>query len=218
MLKGKSEAISLINKYKPSYVTVGPHEKGVGVNNKFFDTNFTRIITTNNYNIYDLNKKKVSLISLREYSQVNEKQNMSNRKYGLYVSYFDNMSWEDEPVFQEVDEAIGFNWTNEDDKPVASPFSALWKGYIEINIPGIYTFKLTSDDGSWLYIDDILVIDNGGNHATKSVTGTVTLEAGKHKIMIKYFDAGGGAVLSLLWVPPNGKESKIPVERLKVKD
>ena len=30
---------------------------------------------------------------------------MSNRKYGLYVSYFDNMSWEDEPVFQEVDEA-----------------------------------------------------------------------------------------------------------------
>ena len=77
---------------------------------------------------------------------------------------------------------------------------------------------MTSDDGSWLYIDDILVIDNGGNHATKSVAGMVALEAGKHKIMIKYFDAGGGAVISLLWTPPNGKESKIPVDRLKVKD
>ena len=76
---------------------------------------------------------------------------------------------------------------------MSSPFSALWKGFININAPGgKYTFKLTSDDGSWLYIDDILVIDNGGNHAMKSVTGMVNLEPGKHKIMIKHFDAGGG--------------------------
>ncbi|OHC04412.1 MAG: hypothetical protein A2Z57_01715 [Planctomycetes bacterium RIFCSPHIGHO2_12_39_6] len=77
---------------------------------------------------------------------------------------------------------------------------------------------MSSDDGSWLYIDDTLVIDNGGYHGTKKVTGAIPLKEGKHKIMIKYFDAGGGAIINLAWVPPGGVEGKIPVERLKVKD
>ncbi|HHT9108466.1 MAG TPA: PA14 domain-containing protein [Candidatus Wunengus sp. YC64] len=218
MLKGEPNAKSLIDKYKPGYVTIGPHEKRIGAISKFFDANFTRVITTKNYKVYDLTQKRDSLALSNEYAPVMNKQDLTDKKYGLCVWYYDNANWQDEPVLQDVNEHIEFNWSNEDEKPVSSPFSALWKGFIDINAPGRYTFKLTSDDGSWLYIDDILVIDNGGNHATKSVTGTVNLAPGKHKIMIKYFDAGGGAVISLLWTPPNGKESKIPVERLKVKD
>src|SRR3972149_2021566 len=215
MLKGKFDVISLIDTYKPSYATVGPHEKRIGVNKKFFDTNYPCIITTENYRIYDLTKRK----DKQPFSpMVGNKQNLIDERYGLSVSYYGNTNWEGEPVYEEINEDIEFNWFHEEKKPIPSPFSAIWKGYIKINTPGIYTFKLTSDDGSWFYIDDILVIDNGGNHATKSVAGTATLEHGKHKIMIKYFDAGGGAVLSLLWIPPNGKESKIPVDRLKVKD
>ena len=219
MLKGEPNAKSLIDKYKPSYATLGPHEKRIGAISKFFDANFTRVITTKSYKVYDLTQKKDSLALSNGYAPVTNRQDLTDQTHGLCVWYYDNAHWQDEPVFQDVNEHIGFNWSDEDEKPVSSPFSALWKGFININAPGgKYTFKLTSDDGSWLYIDDILVIDNGGNHATKSVTGTVNLEPGKHKIMIKYFDAGGGAVLSLLWTPPNGKESKIPVDRLKVKD
>jgi len=215
MLKGKFDAISLIDTYKPSYATVGPHEKRIGVNKVFFDTNYPCIITTENYRIYDLTKRK----DKQPFApMMGNKQNLIDERYGLSVSYYGNTNWEGEPVYEEINEDIEFNWFHEEKKPIPSPFSAIWKGYIEINTPGIYTFKLTSDDGSWFYIDDILVIDNGGNHATKSVAGTATLEHGKHKIMIKYFDAGGGAVISLLWTPPNGKESKIPVDRLKVKD
>ena len=215
MLKGKFDVISLIDTYKPSYATVGPHEKRIGVNKKFFDTNYPCIITTENYKIYDLTKRK----DKQPFApMMGNKQNLIDERYGLSVSYYGNTNWEGEPVYEEINEDIEFNWFHEEKKPIPSPFSAIWKGYIKINTPGIYTFKLTSDDGSWFYIDDILVIDNGGNHATKSVAGTATLEHGKHKIMIKYFDAGGGAVISLLWTPPNGKESKIPVDRLKVKD
>ena len=211
MLKGKSDAIALIKTYKPFYVTVGPHEKRIGVNKKFFDTNYPCIITTENYKIYDLTKRK----DKQPFApMMGNKQNLIDERYGLSVSYYGNTNWEGEPVYEEINEDIEFNWFHEEKKPIPSPFSAIWKGYIKINTPGIYTFKLTSDDGSWFYIDDILVIDNGGNHATKSVAGTATLEHGKHKIMIKYFDAGGGAVLSLLWIPPNGKESKIPVTNL----
>ena len=211
MLKGKFDVISLIDTYKPSYATVGPHEKRIGVNKKFFDTNYPCIITTENYKIYDLTKRK----DKQPFApMMGNKQNLIDERYGLSVSYYGNTNWEGEPVYEEINEDIEFNWFHEEKKPIPSPFSAIWKGYIKINTPGIYTFKLTSDDGSWFYIDDILVIDNGGNHATKSVAGTATLEHGKHKIMIKYFDAGGGAVLSLLWIPPNGKESKIPVTNL----
>ena len=30
------------------------------------------------------------------------------------------------------------------------------------SLPGNYTFQLTSDDGSQLYLDNVLVIDNNG--------------------------------------------------------
>ncbi|OHB72594.1 MAG: hypothetical protein A2W17_03020 [Planctomycetes bacterium RBG_16_41_13] len=223
MLLGGNGAAALINKYKPDFVTIGPNERRIGANksyfnDNFFDRNYACIITTKHYKIYDLNKKNQPVVSANEYPRQNDKQMVSRQGDGLYVCYYNNMDWNGEPIYQEIDSEIEFNWSNDDEKPLFSPFSAIWNGYIDIHTPGKYTFKLTSDDGSWLYIDDILVIDNGGNHATKSVAGTVTLEPGKHKIMIKYFDAGGGAVLSLLWIPPNEKESKIPVDRLKVKD
>jgi hypothetical protein len=211
MLKGKSDAITLINTYKPFYVTIGPHEKRIGVNKKFFDTNYPCIITTENYRIYDLTNRK----DRQPFTpMVSNKQNLNDQRYGLSVCNYDNMNWEGEPVSEEVVENIEFNWSDDEIKPIPSPFSAIWKGYIEINTAGKYTFKLTSDDGSWLYIDDVLVIDNGGSHAIKSVAGMVALEAGKHKILIKYFDAGGGAVINMTWVPPSGVEGKIPVTNL----
>lgn len=215
MLKGKSNAIALINTYKPSYVTIGPHERRIGVNKAFFDTNYPCTITTENYKIYDLTNQKAK----QPYSTlVSNRQNLIDQKYGLRVCYYDNINCEGEPVYEEIVESIEFDWPNEGEKPVSSPFSAILKGSINIDTAGKYTFKITSDDGSWLYIDDILVIDNGGSHPIKSETGSLALEKGAHKITIKYFDRGGGAVLNLSWFPPGGVESGIPVESLTIKD
>jgi len=218
MLKGNPEAASLIDKYRPHYVTIGPNEKHMGVNKEFFDTHYTQIITTKNYALYDLSKKQQSHVSSTRDSQADDKQKWVDQGYGLYASYYGNMNWKDEPVYEKVDTDIQFHWSHDEEKPISSPFSVVWKGYIDINTPGTYTFRLTSDDGSWLYIDDILIVDNGGHHAIRSVTGKHALEKGKHKIMIKYFDGGGGAIFKLLWVPPGGVESEIPVERLKMKE
>ena len=61
----------------------------------------------------------------------------------------------------------------------------------EINIKayqeGEYAFRLTSDDGSRLIIDNTIVINNDGVHATASATGSVFLSAGIHKMTIDYF-------------------------------
>jgi hypothetical protein len=55
-----------------------------------------------------------------------------------------------------------------------------------------YTFNLTSDDGSYLYVDGVLVVNNGGAHsATSTASGSIALTAGTHSILVDYFEAYG---------------------------
>ena len=52
---------------------------------------------------------------------------------------------------------------------VVEDFAVRFRGVLAIDTPGRYTFWLLSDDGSKLYIDDTLVIDNdGSSHANNA--------------------------------------------------
>jgi hypothetical protein len=53
--------------------------------------------------------------------------------------------------------------------------------------PGKYIFKLISDDGSKLFIDDKLVIDNDGIHAEWAERDTLYLSESVHSIKLDYF-------------------------------
>ncbi|WP_019816295.1 family 16 glycoside hydrolase [Saccharomonospora saliphila] len=77
---------------------------------------------------------------------------------------------------------------------------------IDIPEEGAYTFRLTSDDGSRLYIDDQLVIDHDGLHGAEPKDGTVTLSPGHHPLRIEHFEAGGGQQLTLSWKAPGASE------------
>ena len=59
--------------------------------------------------------------------------------------------------------------------------------------PEILKFSLTSDDGSRLYIDGRIAIDNDGSHGAVLKESSLNLEAGKHTLRLEYFDGGGGA-------------------------
>jgi hypothetical protein len=50
-------------------------------------------------------------------------------------------------------------------------FAAKWIGNIEIKTAGLYTFSTTSDDGSRLWINNQMVVDNGGYHAAQTKSG-----------------------------------------------
>jgi PA14 domain-containing protein len=66
---------------------------------------------------------------------------------------------------------------------------------------GQYTFGVSSDDGSWLWVDGALVIDNSGLHndhaelqngdSASSLTKTIDLSAGLHTLAFKYFERRG---------------------------
>ncbi len=69
-------------------------------------------------------------------------------------------------------------------------------GYIFIPETGNYTFSTLSDDGSKLFIDNELVVNNDGIHWLNEAYGAVKLEKGFHKFNISYFDQVGGTVLN----------------------
>lgn len=67
---------------------------------------------------------------------------------------------------------------------------------------GSYRFRLTSDDGSKLWIGDTLVIDHDGLHGNTAKEGTIDLTAGLHPLRVEHFEAGGGQELRLAWRAP----------------
>jgi hypothetical protein len=79
-------------------------------------------------------------------------------------------------------------------------FAIDYRGKFWIQMQGVYKFTLTSDDGSKLYIDDLLVIDNDGVHGTIAKEGSVTLAEGVHRIRVSYFQGPGYAVALVLEV------------------
>lgn len=89
-------------------------------------------------------------------------------------------------------------------------FALQFEGYIQVVEDGIYSFTTTSDDGSTLWIDDQLVVDNDEKHASFSLTGGVKLLKGFHKLQLRYFQAGGSAELRVWMSGPNGQRTEIP--------
>jgi PA14 domain len=79
-------------------------------------------------------------------------------------------------------------------------FAIDYDGKFWIERPGPYTFALTSDDGSKLYIDDQMIVDNDGVHPTATKTGRVNLEPGTHRIRVSYFQGPGWELALVLEV------------------
>jgi PKD repeat protein len=76
-------------------------------------------------------------------------------------------------------------------------YSAEYDAFLKIDTPGTYTFSLESDDGSWLWIDGAMIIDNGVIHQPTVKTGSVYLTAGYHPIKVRMYNHAGGADLAL---------------------
>jgi hypothetical protein len=64
------------------------------------------------------------------------------------------------------------------------------EAYILIDEDGDYEFYTDSKDGSMLYIDNRLIVDNGGIHDRERVSGSIGLEKGYHQLRLEYFMTG----------------------------
>ena len=98
---------------------------------------------------------------------------------------------------------------------VVDNFAIRFRGKLAIETPGTYIFALNSDDGSKLYINQNLVVDNDGIHLPRYVQRSLKLAAGMHHIEIHYFQ-GQPYQIALQWFyqPPNGREQIVPPEMI----
>ncbi|MEZ6037116.1 MAG: PA14 domain-containing protein [Planctomycetota bacterium] len=80
---------------------------------------------------------------------------------------------------------------------------------LDVPTAGEWTFAVGSDDGSWLYVDEQLVVANGGRKPHKVERGTVRLTAGAHALRVVYTQAGGGKSLEVKWRGPGLDEQEL---------
>ncbi|KAI9021183.1 PA14 domain-containing protein [Hyaloraphidium curvatum] len=89
-------------------------------------------------------------------------------------------------------------------------FAVRFSGFLKVPQDGTWTFFLTSNDGSRLYISGKAVVDLDGVHYSTEKQGRVTLKAGIHPIQVLYFHRNGkmlegirvGPQLSVAWYLP----------------
>ena len=76
-------------------------------------------------------------------------------------------------------------------------YAVRFDGFLKVAADDFYQFVMESDDGAVLEIDDEVVIDIDGNHAPRMIAGHIPLKRGLHKFRLRYFQAEGGATLSI---------------------
>ena len=96
-------------------------------------------------------------------------------------------------------------------------FALLFKGFVEIEKPGEYTFTIVSDDGGSISLGDNEVARNEGVLGIKEVCGKITLRAGRYPLKIAYFQKSGGRNLQILCEGPGLEKQDLPPHWLFVK-
>jgi uncharacterized protein (TIGR03790 family) len=96
------------------------------------------------------------------------------------------------------------------DNRFKNDWGARFSGLMDVPEDGNWTFYLTSDDGSEMWLNDSSLIQNYGSHGMREVSSTVLLEAGLHDFKVEFFQGGGPHGLTLQWEGPNQSKTMIP--------
>ena len=89
-------------------------------------------------------------------------------------------------------------------------WGARFTGLIDVPWTDNWTFHLTSDDGTELWIDGDSIVTNHGMHGMVERTGWVDLEAGLYDLRIEFYQGGGPHGLKLAWSTANMSKTPVP--------
>ncbi|GHT38665.1 metallophosphatase [Bacteroidia bacterium] len=105
--------------------------------------------------------------------------------YTYYEGKFESVDELDKatPLESGTTKNIGIDDTDKRD------FAYEYRACIKVPEKAVYYFFTNSDDGSKLFIDGKLVVDNDGSHSMKRINGYVPLEAGFHDFKLRYIAA-----------------------------
>ena len=127
--------------------------------------------------------------------------------HGLYAEYFNNMTLEGKPAVTQIDPPVNFDWGG--DVPwkgiTRDNFSIRWTGRLRVPKSGDYELAARSDDGTRLWLDGKLIVDNWKDQAATTMSAKVKLEAGRdYDLKLEYYQHGGGSSVKLGFIPATG--------------
>jgi hypothetical protein len=113
--------------------------------------------------------------------------------------YFANVDFEGEPIVVRREGDVKFEWKRMSPTPELpdDAFSVRYDTCMELPEDLEIAFQLISDDGSRLFVDGELVLDNWGRHGERSRGADVPVAAGLHHVRVEYFDDRHGAMVEL---------------------
>ncbi len=155
-------------------------------------------------------------------------ENLQGNGTGLPALYFRANNLSGVP-YARTDATINFNWgksaPNDPPIPIVAPFttgfpgdnfSIRWQGQLKPSVTGAYVVSTVSDDGTRLWINDSLLINDWNQHAEKRDTVHLNLVAGEfYKLRMEYMELGGKAEIKLQWIPP-GSTSYAPIPTINL--
>ncbi len=129
---------------------------------------------------------------------------------GFLGAYYANEGWQGAPAILRRDPTVLFHFHFEQEA-LPGPFTADWAANLRVEQPGAYTFQLATSGPTVLLVDDQTVIATSDFEQVSPRTSAITLSEGEHRLVIRYLKKGYASTIQLLWQPPSGERSVIPL-------
>ncbi|NDJ76719.1 MAG: SH3 domain-containing protein [Chloroflexi bacterium] len=129
----------------------------------------------------------------------------ANPGTGWLGKYYNNPNLEGAEVASRIDDQINFDWGDDSPFPGTVPvdgFSARWTATVNFPSSGLWTFRVSVDDGARLKIDQTMLIDewHGSEAGYTTYENSIgQLTAGNHDLTVEYYDGGGRAAIIVEW-------------------
>ena len=81
-------------------------------------------------------------------------------------------------------------------------YAIRFTGKLEVTKPGEYILSTISDDGTKLYVDGQLLVENDFNHDMEEKKGLIDLSAGSHDFQLDYYNNQWGKGLQMMYEGP----------------
>lgn len=132
---------------------------------------------------------------------------------GLTYAYYEGI-WDKVPAFENLEplKSGQISTINLSQKMSKTFFGFTFNGYVKIPATAMYIMSIASNDGSLLYLDNTLLINNDEDHPLKEEQAFVALQEGWHAIKVAYFQTGASADLKVYLQGPDMEKSEIPAE------
>lgn len=139
---------------------------------------------------------------------------------GLKGEYYNNVSWQGNPVFIRTDAQIDFQWTlfSPDPEKLDNDFySVRWQGTLQAPESGTFKIGIDGNDGYRLYLNGELLIDNFIKRSRQLTLADYTFEAGReYNILIEFYEPRGNAWFNLVWNVGVQDESPLMEEAIQL--